>query len=94
MIEMEGSFAIDHLETIEVELNESNDNDDANDDTRGQQVAKSFRVVIEPMLSEHFGSGGIMDDLFYRYGEQLREYFTHNKKAKLINVLVSMDRKG
>ncbi|KAK1298678.1 Jasmonate O-methyltransferase [Acorus calamus] len=94
IIEMEGSFGVNHLETIEVEFNTSNDNDDANDDTKGQQVAKSFRVVIEPMLSEHFGSGGIMDDLFYRYGEQLQEYFTHNKEAKLINVLVSMVRKG
>ncbi|KAK1279707.1 Salicylate O-methyltransferase [Acorus gramineus] len=96
VIEMEGSFAIDHLETIEVEYNTSDDNDDDNDgnDMRGQQVAKTFRVVTEPMLSEHFGSGEIMDDLFYRYGEYLQEYFTRNKGAKLISVLVSMVRKG
>ncbi|KAK1298675.1 Jasmonate O-methyltransferase [Acorus calamus] len=91
LIEMEGSFTVNRLETIEVEFNASDDNDD---DRRGQQAAKTMRAAMEPMLSEHFGSGVIMDDLFYRYGQHFQEYFTHKKEPKLTNLLISMVKKG
>ncbi|KAL3564962.1 hypothetical protein D5086_033008 [Populus alba] len=95
IIEMEGSFDIDKLETFAI-------NWDANDDISnkdfvfekdqcGRNVANIVRAVAEPMLVSHFGDD-IMDELFKRYAEYVGEYLCV-EKTKHINIVLTMTKK-
>lgn len=99
VIEDEGSFLVNHLEAFEVDWNEGSSTDhDSNDDgevlveklSRGQQVAKTVRAVVEPMLVAHFGRQ-IMDPLFPTYGQLVDDYFSKTV-AKHFNLVISLTR--
>ncbi|KAK6130988.1 hypothetical protein DH2020_035269 [Rehmannia glutinosa] len=96
IIQEEGSFLINHLEAFEISWEGGNacdkhDYDDLQKLSRGQQVAKTIRAVVEPMLVSHFGRE-IMDELFTRFGNLVDVYFS-NTKAKHINLVISVTRK-
>ncbi|KAJ6854763.1 hypothetical protein NC651_039656 [Populus alba x Populus x berolinensis] len=95
IIEMEGSFDIDKLETFAI-------NWDANDDISnkdfvfekdqcGRNVANIVRAVAEPMLVSHFGDD-IIDELFKRYAEYVGEHLCV-EKTKHINIVLSLTKK-
>ncbi|KAG6737433.1 hypothetical protein POTOM_058954 [Populus tomentosa] len=95
IIEMEGSFDIDKLETFAI-------NWDANDDISnkdfvfekdqcGRNVANIVRAVAEPMLVSHFGDD-IIDELFKRYAEYVGEHLCV-EKTKHINIVLTMTKK-
>lgn len=100
VIEEEGSFIVNHLEAFEIGWDGGFTNDNAfgkhdyeleEELSRGQQVAKTIRAVVESMLESHFGRE-IMDELFQRYGELVDDYFSKTR-AKHINLVVSVTRK-
>ncbi|KAG6737434.1 hypothetical protein POTOM_058955 [Populus tomentosa] len=95
IIEMEGSFDIDKLETFAI-------NWDANDDISnkdfvfekdqcGRNVANIVRAVAEPMLVSHFGDD-IIDELFKRYAEYVGEHLCV-EKTKHINIVLTLTKK-
>ncbi|XP_049363022.1 probable jasmonic acid carboxyl methyltransferase 2 [Solanum verrucosum] len=93
-VENEGSFMIDRIETFEIEWDarvSSNSSDDKILLSRGQQVAKTIRAVVESMVENHFGNE-IMDDLFSVYGDLVDDYI-YRKKAVYVNLVVSLKRK-
>ncbi|KAI3464924.1 hypothetical protein Pfo_021587 [Paulownia fortunei] len=99
VIEEEDSFIINHLEAFEVGWDEGSTTSNAcvkydyelEKLSRGQQVAKNIRAVVESMLESHFGRE-IMDELFRRYGELVDVYFSKTR-AKHINLVISVTRK-
>ncbi|KAI3460340.1 hypothetical protein Pfo_017003 [Paulownia fortunei] len=95
VIQEEGSFLINHLEAFEIDWDVGNARDKHDYElqklSRGQQVAKTIRAVVEPMLEYHFGRG-IMDELFTRYGKLVDDYFSKTR-AKNINLVISLTRK-
>ncbi|KAH0660076.1 hypothetical protein KY290_029626 [Solanum tuberosum] len=93
-VENEGSFMIDRIETFEIEWDarvSSNSSEDKILLSRGQQVAKTIRAVVESMVENHFGNE-IMDDLFSVYGDLVDDYI-YKKKAVYVNLVVSLKRK-
>ena len=95
IVEKEGSFVIDRLETFEVNLdgndNEENKNYVFDKFTCGQSVSRCFRAVSKSLLANHFGEA-IIDDLFERYAERIGEHLSM-KKTKFFNIVISMERK-
>ncbi|XP_050244751.1 probable jasmonic acid carboxyl methyltransferase 1 isoform X2 [Quercus robur] len=95
VVEKEGSFVIDRLETFEVNLdgndNEENKNYVFDKFTCGQTVSRSYRAISESLLADHFGEA-IIDDLFERYAEHIGEHLSM-EKIKNFNILISMERK-
>lgn len=96
VINMEGSFDVDRLQTFEMKW-DPEDNEDYNDGfafdpfIRGQNVAKHIRSVLESMITNHFGEA-IMDDLFKKYGENVAQHLAKGK-TKLVTLAVSMKKK-
>ncbi|KAL2513004.1 Jasmonate O-methyltransferase [Abeliophyllum distichum] len=94
-IEEEGSFNINRLEAFEIDWDggvQSNNNFQNKINkienynlSRGQQVAKTIRAVVESMLEIHFGRE-IMDELFKKYAELVDDYFS-TTGAKYIDLL-------
>ncbi|RDX70894.1 7-methylxanthosine synthase 1, partial [Mucuna pruriens] len=71
VIEEEGSFNLQRLETIRTDwiknVSDENGNDSfPNEEMRAEVVAKHIRAVTEPILKAEFGEG-IMDELFHRF---------------------------
>ncbi|XP_071724058.1 probable methyltransferase TCM_000331 [Rutidosis leptorrhynchoides] len=79
IVEMEGSFSIDKLETIEINLDPRDDvsnKDFVFDELEvGKNVSNCIRAVTEAMFVSHFGDA-IIEDLFARYAK------LNNKKRK------------
>lgn len=87
IVEKEGSFIIDILETSEIHRN-SCDDDKYN-------MVQSVRSVAEPLLVSHFGPDELnMDQVFHKYNE----IFINDSKAKekimFVNVIVSLSKRN
>nr|GLL47685.1 salicylate carboxymethyltransferase-like [Ipomoea trifida] len=74
LVEKDGSFTIDCLETFQshwtrgyIYNGNGDDNIVSDEDTGGYDVARSLRAVIEPMLVSYFGEG-IINEVFQRCG--------------------------
>ncbi|KAL8099619.1 hypothetical protein AgCh_032037 [Apium graveolens] len=92
VIESEGSFLLDNLETIEVNFDTSNENALVNaEDSSGMIVVKTVRAGLEPLLAGHFGST-LMDKLFERYAIHITEHLC-KEKVYYFNIVVSLTRK-
>ncbi|MCD9641736.1 hypothetical protein HAX54_028163 [Datura stramonium] len=88
IVEKEGSFTIEVLETSEIHRNSCDD--------ENYNMVQSFRSVAEPLLLSHFGHDDElnMDQVFDKY----REIFTSDSKAKekimFVNVIVSLSKRN
>ncbi|XP_031372509.1 benzoate carboxyl methyltransferase-like, partial [Punica granatum] len=96
VVEEEGSFTINRLETFEVNWDPFCHEDDENclfDKLKsGRNVADCVRSATEPILRSHFGERLMMDDLFERYARLVGEHLSV-EKTKHFNIAVSMTRK-
>ncbi|KAI3726515.1 hypothetical protein L1987_66313 [Smallanthus sonchifolius] len=93
-VEKEGSFMIDCLEVSEVNWDASTD-DNLNlseKDEQGYNMGKCMRAVAEPLVLSHFGES-IIEEVFERYMNNIKISMS-KEKNKLINVTVSLTRKG
>ncbi|CAI9108439.1 OLC1v1008028C1 [Oldenlandia corymbosa var. corymbosa] len=90
IIESQGSFKIDRLETSEIHWNAYEDEvfkDDRFKDG-GYNVAKCMRAVAEPLLVGHFGEEK-MEEVFLRYKAILTDRMS-KEKTHFINVTASL----
>jgi hypothetical protein len=92
IIEDEGSFNIDKLETFEVDWDNSDTSEDDHYCASGQNVAKWIRAGTEPMLATHFGAGTAMDSLFARFAQHVAEHLCIEKTADF-HIVLSMTKK-
>ncbi|XP_021908283.1 benzoate carboxyl methyltransferase-like [Carica papaya] len=97
IIEKEGSFNLDKLETLEVnwDLREAieigEENFVLNENQSGQIISDYIRAIAESILVHHFGEA-IIDSLFKTYSEHITEYL-HFHNPKHVNILLSMTKK-
>ncbi|KAK9129816.1 hypothetical protein Sjap_010303 [Stephania japonica] len=99
IVEGEGSFNLDRLDTFEVSWDAnvvSNcDNDNINSviaskvdkQSRAICISNTIRSVAEPMVSSHFGHG-IIDDVFGRFKDRVAQLLS-KEEPKYFNLVVS-----
>ncbi|KAK4836231.1 hypothetical protein QYF36_020218 [Acer negundo] len=87
MIEKEGSFAVDLMETFAIDIG---DKDIWSDATR---YANNIRSFTEPMISHHFGVE-ILDELYDKITDLIvQDFATRTEPDKIINIVVVLRRK-
>lgn len=85
IVEKEGSFTINCLETSEIHRFSSDD--------EKYNMVKSFRAVAEPLLVSHFGRDELnMDHVFHKYNEVVANDFQEKEKIMFVNVTVSLTK--
>ncbi|KAI7739401.1 hypothetical protein M8C21_010744, partial [Ambrosia artemisiifolia] len=94
VVNKEGSFVIDCVEVTEVNWDACTNQDPnlSEEDIQGVNIGNCMRAVAEPLLLSHFGES-IMEEVFARYAYLIKNRMS-NKDNKLVNVTVSMTRKG
>ncbi|KAG9444281.1 hypothetical protein H6P81_015621 [Aristolochia fimbriata] len=91
-IEKEGSFDVNHLDTIQVSWDGSQEYGTPFDEVQsGLNTAKIMRAVAEPLLVSHFGVSS-MDKVFERYAEIVAQHLS-SYKTKHVNLLVTLTRR-
>ncbi|XP_074313361.1 putative jasmonic acid carboxyl methyltransferase 2 [Silene latifolia] len=88
LVEVEGSFALNKLETITVDWGVDTSQ---NLDTQAEFVAKTLRAVIEPLLTIAFGHA-VMDDLFLLFETRVKARMAE-KRSEYVNIVVSLTKK-
>ncbi|XP_074313371.1 S-adenosyl-L-methionine:benzoic acid/salicylic acid carboxyl methyltransferase 3-like [Silene latifolia] len=88
LVEAEGSFALNKLETITVDWGVDTSQ---SLDTQTEFVAKTVRAVIEPLLTIAFGHA-VMDDLFLLFETRVKARMTE-KRSELVTIVVSLTKK-
>ncbi|MCD7456572.1 hypothetical protein HAX54_032291 [Datura stramonium] len=91
IVEKEGSFTINQLETTRVHWNNAS-NDDENNINGGYNVSKCMRAVAEPLLVSQFGPK-FMDLVFQKYEEIISDCMAR-ETTEFINVTVSLTKKN
>ncbi|RZC49824.1 hypothetical protein C5167_018253 [Papaver somniferum] len=93
IINGEGSFTINQLETFHVSWDCSDPKGDesvTNKLRSAYYMANVFRAVSEPLLANHFGEE-IMDLLYDRFRERMAEYAT-KEKTEFTTLVISMTK--
>ncbi|TKY75409.1 caffeine synthase 3 [Spatholobus suberectus] len=94
IIQEEGSFDIQRLETIRTDwvknINVSDDDSLIDEDTRAEGVAKYVRAVAEPILKSEFGNA-IMDELFRRFKNKIVQLYGV-EKLELPNLVMHITK--
>ncbi|CAH8339240.1 unnamed protein product [Eruca vesicaria subsp. sativa] len=91
VIQNEGSFEINDLETHGLDLGHSNCVDEEDNYEAGHNEAKSIRAVTEPMLAAHFGED-IIDILFDKYARHVRQHSSCSNKT-CVTLVVGLTKK-
>lgn len=98
IIEEEGSFDIQRLETIRTDWVKNFDvssNDESPidiEETRAEAVAKYIRAVAEPILKSEFGEA-IMDELFLRFKNKIIQLYGV-EKLELANLVMHITKRA
>ncbi|KAK7390449.1 hypothetical protein VNO78_25754 [Psophocarpus tetragonolobus] len=94
IIEIEGSFTLQTLETFEMgwdfELEENVSDSVVDSKIRGEFIAKYIRSVYEPLLTAEFGNY-IMDELFSRFAKKVSQLLEVDR-LEYTNLVVSMKK--
>ncbi|GAV76913.1 Methyltransf_7 domain-containing protein [Cephalotus follicularis] len=95
IIQKEGSFSLDKLQTFEVNWdpteNDTNKTFAFNNYQSRKNVADCIRAVTEPMLASHFGDA-IIDYLFEKYEKHVGEHLCV-EKPKFFNIVIVLAKK-
>ncbi|KAJ1389329.1 SAM dependent carboxyl methyltransferase [Sesbania bispinosa] len=94
VIEVEGSFILQTLKTIQMgcdaDIQEDVDNYVLNSKMRGEFISKSIRAVFEPLLSVEFGKD-MMDELFSRFSKKVSQLM-ELETLEYTNVVISLTK--
>ncbi|PIA52746.1 hypothetical protein AQUCO_01000546v1 [Aquilegia coerulea] len=95
IIQSEGSFNLDWLETFDTDWDNSEDDQNRSDFVydkikSGKYVANYIRAVIESIVVSHFGDS-IMDDLFSRYAEHVGDHL-EKERSKHHSIVICMTK--
>ncbi|KAK1422145.1 hypothetical protein QVD17_25060 [Tagetes erecta] len=93
-VKKDGSFIVDHLEVSEVKWDACTgyNHNLSEKDTQGYNMGKCMRAVAEPLVLNHFGES-VVEEVFTRYTNVIKNRMSI-EDTKLVNVTVSMTRKG
>ncbi|XP_074313376.1 putative jasmonic acid carboxyl methyltransferase 2 [Silene latifolia] len=88
LVETEGSFALNKLETFTVDWSLDTSQ---NLETQAKFVAKSIRAVVEPLLETTF-THAVIHDLFLLFEIRVKERIAR-KRGENLNIVLSMTKK-
>ncbi|TYJ02694.1 hypothetical protein E1A91_A13G247200v1 [Gossypium mustelinum] len=92
IIETEGSFALNELETFKInwdfEDDICNENFVFENSKSGRNVANCIRAITESLIVSHF-EDTIIDNLFSRYAQHVGEHLSY-EKTKMVTIVVSI----
>ncbi|KAL6007158.1 hypothetical protein ACLOJK_032654 [Asimina triloba] len=97
VIEREGSFDIDCLQTFEVSWDPSIDEENGSssfafDEYQSSvKVSRFLRSVLEAVFASHFGEA-IMDSLFEKHREKVARHMA-KEKSKHVNIVICMTKR-
>nr|GMD87475.1 salicylate carboxymethyltransferase-like [Ipomoea batatas] len=94
LVENDGSFTIECLETFQIHwIGDEYDNDDniGNNNNAAYKVARGLRAVIEPILVSRFGEG-IIEEVFHRYRKMIADFMSRGK-TEYTNIIISLIKK-
>ncbi|XP_071704349.1 S-adenosyl-L-methionine:benzoic acid/salicylic acid carboxyl methyltransferase 3-like [Rutidosis leptorrhynchoides] len=98
LVEIEGSFKIDHLEIFDVNWEawktkkpeyDVLKRKETEDQSVGDAVVKSIRAGVESLVANHFGEG-IIDDVFMRYARNFTDRYPKMENEVLVSITVSL----
>ncbi|KFK44404.1 hypothetical protein AALP_AA1G252900 [Arabis alpina] len=99
VLEREGSFEINKIETREFAVHYASSSEDVVDESsdqfkKWQSIANIIRCISESILVPHFGEA-IMDRLFHRYAIHVAKHLTVSTRPtkSTVNIIVSLTRK-
>ncbi|KAI3954824.1 hypothetical protein MKW92_032334 [Papaver armeniacum] len=94
VIQSEGSFTFNQLETFQVNWDGSDSSEDGRSGTDKSRsshlIANSIRAVSEPLLASHFGEE-IINELFSRFREIVANYAA-KEKTEYTNLVISVTK--
>ncbi|KAI3846959.1 hypothetical protein MKX03_034451 [Papaver bracteatum] len=94
VIQGEGSFSVNQLETFQVNWDGSDSSEDGRSGTDKSRssylIANSIRAVSEPLLASHFGEE-IINELFSRFREIVANYAA-KEKTEYTNLVISVTK--
>ncbi|KFK31698.1 hypothetical protein AALP_AA6G147500 [Arabis alpina] len=99
IVENEGSFEINKIETFEIYLSYNNydEDDDYNEQSHrvevGRKIANVIRAVSEPMLVTHFGDVIIINRIFDKLAYNASQDYVGLLREPIFNFIVSLTRK-
>nr|GMD84084.1 salicylate carboxymethyltransferase-like [Ipomoea batatas] len=94
LVENDGSFTIECLETFQIHwIGDEYDNDDniGNNNNAAYKVARGLRAVIEPILVSRFGEG-IIEEVFHRCRKMIADFMSRGK-TEYTNIIISLIKK-
>ncbi|KAG9137480.1 hypothetical protein Leryth_016774 [Lithospermum erythrorhizon] len=90
LVEEDGCFTIEYVDSFEDDWNESRKDSLVNDD--GFNFMNTVRSVVEPLLLEHFNEGAIIEEIFKRYQKRIADCMA-KEKTTLISLVACLKRK-
>ncbi|GAA0171267.1 methyltransferase [Lithospermum erythrorhizon] len=90
LVEEDGCFTIEYVDSFEDDWNESRKDSSVNDD--GFNFMNTVRSVVEPLLLEHFNEGVIIEEIFKRYQKRIADCMA-KEKTTLISLVACLKRK-
>ncbi|KAG9150940.1 hypothetical protein Leryth_003077 [Lithospermum erythrorhizon] len=98
LVKEDGSFIIDHLDTLEVPWSAHANNNNESPSCKSQftesdgvLVIRAMRSVVEPQLINHFHEG-LLDEMFNRFHKKIVDCMAKQKTTYSI-IVVSMQKK-
>ncbi|XP_061365045.1 loganic acid O-methyltransferase-like [Gastrolobium bilobum] len=87
ILEANGSFSIECMETLDIK--------DIFAFPSAHIFVSTYRAALEELIKKHFG-GGIIDELFDRYAEKVKEFpdIMNSKKLKIVMLYALLKRKS
>ncbi|KAH7548210.1 hypothetical protein JRO89_XS14G0083700 [Xanthoceras sorbifolium] len=87
MVDKEGSFAVDLMETFAIDIGDKDIWSDA------ETYANNVRSFTEPMISHHFGVD-ILEELYDKITELIvQDFAAQTEPDRIINIVVVLKRK-
>ncbi|XP_019454198.1 PREDICTED: 7-methylxanthosine synthase 1-like isoform X2 [Lupinus angustifolius] len=93
VIEEEGSFTIQRLESMMLGWDANINEDELDENSRCEFIAKTFRAITETLLKARFGED-IMDELYLRLKNKLIQMLMKGEKLESPNLVISLVKKS
>lgn len=100
IVENEGSFEINKIETHEFPLSYTikyDEDGDYNEESRrlevGRKMANVIRAITEPLLVAHFGDTIIIDRIFDKFAHRASQAYDSLIRETTFSIMASLTRK-
>lgn len=99
IVQNEGSFEINKIDTYELLVYNKSDEEEDDDDQSshgievGKKKANVTRSITEPMLLAHFGDTNIINHIFDKFAHHATQDYARFPDQTTFNIIISLIRK-